>query len=211
MSGSCWPHSLWNPEEREFVVDSGASMHMVSQKDLNSAELETVRVSKSPIWSSKRDSHSLFWVGNHEDIEGSEDSEDGKRRGANKRRSDSVCQRIGFIRDSKASRRYTSRPFTRKTVRRSGVKFPLDRWSATTPHQKCQEDQLQHSELRTLRCPWSVDKFFNFIFAYFTHIGTARTHSSYTASRKKEKWEYAWHRKSTERSVAWTSRNPKSK
>ena len=37
------------PEEREFVVGSGASMHMVSRKDLNSAELETVRTStKSP-------------------------------------------------------------------------------------------------------------------------------------------------------------------
>ena len=27
------------PEEREFVVDSGTIMHMVSEKDLNSAEL----------------------------------------------------------------------------------------------------------------------------------------------------------------------------
>ena len=36
------------PEEREFVVDSGASMHMVSKKDLNSAELETMRTSRSP-------------------------------------------------------------------------------------------------------------------------------------------------------------------
>ena len=35
-------------EEREFVVDSCVSMHMLSTKDLNSAELETVRVSKSP-------------------------------------------------------------------------------------------------------------------------------------------------------------------
>ena len=31
------------PEERKLVVDSGASMHMVSEKDLNSAELETMR------------------------------------------------------------------------------------------------------------------------------------------------------------------------
>ena len=30
--------STTNPEEREFVVDSGASMHMVSKKDLNKAE-----------------------------------------------------------------------------------------------------------------------------------------------------------------------------
>ena len=35
-------------EEREFVVDSGASMHMVSERDLNSVELETMRTSKSP-------------------------------------------------------------------------------------------------------------------------------------------------------------------
>ena len=30
------------------VVDSGASMHMVSKRDLNSADLETMRISKSP-------------------------------------------------------------------------------------------------------------------------------------------------------------------
>ena len=35
-------------EEREFVVDSGASMHMISRKDMNSAELETVRISRCP-------------------------------------------------------------------------------------------------------------------------------------------------------------------
>ena len=37
--------STIKPEEREFVVDSGAS---VTRKDLNSAEMETVRVSKRP-------------------------------------------------------------------------------------------------------------------------------------------------------------------
>ena len=40
--------STKEPEEREFVVDSGASMHMVSKKDLDSAELETMRTSRSP-------------------------------------------------------------------------------------------------------------------------------------------------------------------
>ena len=40
--------STKEPEERVFVVDSGASMHMVSEKDLNSAELETMRTSRSP-------------------------------------------------------------------------------------------------------------------------------------------------------------------
>ena len=40
--------STVKPEEREFVVDSGASVRMVSRKDLNAAELETGRISKSP-------------------------------------------------------------------------------------------------------------------------------------------------------------------
>ena len=35
-------------EESDFVVDSRASMHMVSKKDLDKAELETVRISKNP-------------------------------------------------------------------------------------------------------------------------------------------------------------------
>ena len=40
--------STIKPKEREFVEDSGASMHMVSRKDLNKAELETVRISENP-------------------------------------------------------------------------------------------------------------------------------------------------------------------
>ena len=52
--------STIKPEEREFVVDSGASMDMVSKRDSNSAELET-----------------------REDIEESDDSGDGQRQGAN--------------------------------------------------------------------------------------------------------------------------------
>ena len=52
----CSPSEEWvlpvtstkEPEEREFVVDSGAGMHMVSKKDLDSAELETTRISRNP-------------------------------------------------------------------------------------------------------------------------------------------------------------------
>ena len=68
------------PEEGEFVVDSGASMQMVSKKDLNSAVLETI-----------------------EDIEESYDGDDGQRRGVNQRRRHGVCQGIGLIRDGYAS------------------------------------------------------------------------------------------------------------
>ena len=44
----CLPASSLKPEEREFVVDSGASMHMISKKDLNSAEMDTSTKSCSP-------------------------------------------------------------------------------------------------------------------------------------------------------------------
>ena len=37
--GACL-HQLFKPEEREFVVDSGASMHMISKKDLSDAEMD---------------------------------------------------------------------------------------------------------------------------------------------------------------------------
>ena len=40
--------STKEPEEREFVVDSGAGMHVVSKRDLSSAELETMRMSRNP-------------------------------------------------------------------------------------------------------------------------------------------------------------------
>ena len=40
--------STKEPEERELVVDSGASVHMVSKKELGSVELETMRIWRSP-------------------------------------------------------------------------------------------------------------------------------------------------------------------
>ena len=40
--------SAREPEEREFAVDSGTSMHVVSEKDLNTVELATKRTSRSP-------------------------------------------------------------------------------------------------------------------------------------------------------------------
>ena len=44
----CLPASTLKPEEREFVVDSGASMHMISKKDLSDAEMDTLTKSCNP-------------------------------------------------------------------------------------------------------------------------------------------------------------------
>ena len=44
----CLPASNHKPGEREFVVDSGASVHTISKKDLNDAEMDTLTKSCSP-------------------------------------------------------------------------------------------------------------------------------------------------------------------
>ena len=53
----------------------------------------------------------LCWVGDHEDIEESDDGDDGQRRGANQRGSDGICQAIGLIRQSYASWRNSRSSF----------------------------------------------------------------------------------------------------
>ena len=44
----CLLASTLKPEEREFVVDAGASMHMISKKDLSNVEMDTLTKSRSP-------------------------------------------------------------------------------------------------------------------------------------------------------------------
>ena len=45
----CHLASSLKPEEREFVVDSGASMHMISKKNLSEAEMDTLTKSCSAV------------------------------------------------------------------------------------------------------------------------------------------------------------------
>ena len=99
---------------KEFVADSGVSMHMVSKKDLNETELGTVRMSKNPTMVLS----------------------------ANKRRGNGIRPRIGLFRDSNASRRYTGSSFTWKTQRRIWVQLSLDEWPETTSHQERHENSL---------------------------------------------------------------------
>ena len=44
----CLPASTLKLEEREFVVDSGASMHMISKKDVSDAEMDPLTKSCNP-------------------------------------------------------------------------------------------------------------------------------------------------------------------
>ena len=128
-------------EEREFVVDSGACMHMVSEKDFNSAERD------------------------HEDIEESDDGDDGQRRGANQRRSHGKCH--GHISQSYASWRNSRSSFLGETLwGHHGYTYHWTQRPKTTSHQKGQENQLQYIEL------WAIcgSCFIGEFFLIYTHV-----------------------------------------
>ena len=50
------------PQEREFVTDSGASLHILGKKDLSSGELETLRKSRNPTTVSTANGHACRQV-----------------------------------------------------------------------------------------------------------------------------------------------------
>ena len=93
----CSPSEVWclpapssiTLQEREFDVDSGASMHVMSRKDLNSADLVTVRVSRNRTKVCT-----------------------GKLGSTHERGSDFVCQRFGSIRDRTARRGFAASSIT---------------------------------------------------------------------------------------------------
>ena len=106
--------STSKPKEREFVVDSGASMHMISKKDLNSAELETVTTSRSST-TVKTNSH--WWS-------------------ADEWRGHSLCQRNGCILDNESRRGYASSFIARKALRWTRILIWVDQRWKTTSHSK---------------------------------------------------------------------------
>ena len=48
VKGKSTPKTSKRPEEGEFVVDSGASLHVMSEKELSSEEMDTLRRSRTP-------------------------------------------------------------------------------------------------------------------------------------------------------------------
>ena len=90
----CLPASNLELEEREFVVDSGASMHMISKKDLSDAEMDTL---------TKSCSLTIVITANGE-VQTHE-------------KGHSVRQRIGYILDYESPRKHASSLIARKALR----------------------------------------------------------------------------------------------
>ena len=153
--------STTQPEEREFVVDSGASMHVVSRKDFNSADLETVRVSKSPTTVVEANSEILT------------------KRNMSKKLDLFMTEML--LEDTPAVLSLG------KLCEDHGYNY---HWtSGQKPHliRKRQKDRMQHGELRTIRCPWSIDMLFKLIFTYISYIFIAARRNSHGASSINKK------------------------
>ena len=78
--GACAPSTL-KPEEREFVVDSGALMHMVNNKDVSDPEMDTLTKSCSP----------TIVITANKEVQTHEEA--------------IVCQRIGYFLDHESPRK----------------------------------------------------------------------------------------------------------
>ena len=142
--------SVIKPKEREFVVDSGASMHMLSRKDLNSAELETVRVSKSP----------TIVVATNGEVQTKEEAT------VYVKESD-LFVTVKLLEDTPAvlSLGKLCEDHGYSYERTSGQKPQLlKRWRTK---------KMEHGELRTNRCPCFIVKLFTLRYTYISDINTA--------------------------------------
>ena len=110
-----------------------ASMHMISTKDLNSAEMDTLTKSCSP---------TIVRTANGEV------------------KSHSFCQRIGFILDCWRPRWYASSLIARKALRWTRIFWRMDQRSKTRSHLRRDSDTMQHGKLRSDRGSWHVSEFF---------------------------------------------------
>ena len=124
------------PEEREFVVDSGASMHVMSKKELSSEKLDTLRRSRNPHCGAYSQWRSAY------------------KRGSTRKRSRSTS-----IRDGAITGRNASCSIAWKTLRRPRMFLWVGQWSKTVVDQRREDNCMQNGQLRTSRCYRVIHQF----------------------------------------------------
>ena len=161
------------PEEREFVVDSGASMHMVSKKDLNSAELETMRTSRSP----------MTVVAANGEVQTKEDAT-------------VFVKELDLFVTVMLLEETPAVLSLGKLCEESWENLPLDQRSKTTCHQKGQENWLQYTKQCAIRSPSFINEFLynahtNFFIIFITRFCIWRQPIRQKSStRKRSKYEW---------------------
>ena len=112
-------------------------MHMISKKDLKSAEMDTLTTSRS-----SDDSHNSHW------------------RSADAWRGHSLRQRIGYILDKRKSSRYASQSYrSERLCDETWILIRMDQQSKTTSHCKRCSYTVQDRELRSYRGSWLSTSF----------------------------------------------------
>ena len=132
---------------REFVVDSGAGIETVSKRDLNSAELETMRTPRNP---------TTVMTANGK-VQTREEA------------TVYVKELDLFVTVMLLEETHRSY-FAREALRESWVFLPLVWRSKTTSNQKGQENLLHDLKLCTIRSPWFIDEFLYNAHTYFFFI-----------------------------------------
>ena len=139
------------PEEREFVVDSGPSVHMSSRKDLNSAELETVTTSRSP----------MTVVTANGEVQTNEEA--------------TVCVReLGKFLTMKLFEDTPAVLSLGKLCDAHGYSYEWINGQKTTSHKKWYSNTVQNGKLRANRGSWFISEFFLKL-AYFNNHDTFKT------------------------------------
>ena len=102
-------------------------MHMISEKDLNSSEMDSLTISCSP----------MIVITANGEVQTHEEAY-------------SVCQRVGYILDNESPRKHASSIVAWKALRWKRIFLWMDQWSKTTSHQKRDSVILQFGALRSL-------------------------------------------------------------
>ena len=140
----CLPASTLKPEEREFVVDSGASMHMISKKDLSEAEMDTLMKSCSP---------TIVITANGE-VQTHEEAT-------------VYVKELNVFLTMKVLDNTPAVLSLGKLCDENGYSYEWIDGQKTTSHERRDSDNLQYGKLRSYRGSWLV-KFFLGIFINFT-------------------------------------------
>ena len=183
-SGLCPPRPPSKPEEGEFAVGSGPCVHLVSKRDLNSAALETTRISKKP---------TTVMTANGE-VQTREEAT-------------VYVKELDLFVSVMLLQQTRAVLSLEKTLRGSWVYLPVVKNHIS--HQQKHINRLHYVELRTIRCPWSVEEFLYFIFICFFDIFIAGYCGQHGKPSNRKDLDYE--RGVTAKHFAWISRNQKHK
>ena len=113
-------HQQLNQRKENLLFDSGASMHMINKKDLNSAELETVTTSRSP----------MTVITANGEVQTNEEAT-------------VYVRELGYILENETPRGYANSSIAGKPLRWTWILIWVDQRSKTTSHYHADRNKFE--------------------------------------------------------------------